>query len=145
MPRLSLLFEAADDVLDAHREALRQRDLDSMLSLWTDDDSISCVLAGGTRVVGHDQLRESFAKLFETQALLMDPLETTIHVLSGTTLIETTEALRVDANATEADMYLHVTYVLLHTHEGWRLLHLHSSEASLSALVLPQKHPQALH
>ena len=32
--------------------------------------------------------------------------------------------------ATEADLYVHTTYVLMQNHEGWRIAHVHSSQAA---------------
>ena len=48
----------------------------------------------------------------------------------GVSIFEATEALRFSATATEADLYVHTTYVLMQNHEGWRIAHVHSSQAA---------------
>ena len=45
-------------------------------------------------------------------------------------IFEATEALRFSENATEASLYVHTTYVLMQNHEGWRIAHVHSSQAA---------------
>ncbi len=47
MPKLAILFHSADDVVEAWRDALSQRDVQSVLDIWLDDDSIICVLPEG--------------------------------------------------------------------------------------------------
>ena len=44
MTKLARLFDNADDVLDAWRDALKQRDVQGALDIWLDDDSITIQL-----------------------------------------------------------------------------------------------------
>ena len=41
MPKLARLFQNADDVVEAWRDALSHRDVQSALDIWLDDDSIT--------------------------------------------------------------------------------------------------------
>jgi len=115
MPRFARLFEAAEDILEAYRDALKRRDADGALKLWLDEDSVSFILPDGQRLHGHEQLRGCLDALVEKNPVWIECL---------------TEALRFSATATEADLYVHTTYVLMQNHEGWRIAHVHSSQAA---------------
>lgn len=146
MPRFARLFEAAEDILESFHEALRQRDLEAALRLWLDEDAVSCILPGGQRIAGHTSLREAFSQLLNKRAIWVDPIEMTTHATLGVSIFEVTEAVRFSANAVEADMYLHTTYILLQNHEGWRIAHMHSSSTTAADITTtPISATQALH
>ncbi len=56
MPKLARLFQNADDVVEAWRDALSHRDVQSALDIWLDDDSITCVLPEGHRLTGERKI-----------------------------------------------------------------------------------------
>ena len=71
MPRFARLFEAAEDILEAYRDALKRRDADGALRLWLDEDSVSFILPDGQRLHGHEQLRGCLDRVpLSTGALL---------------------------------------------------------------------------
>jgi len=146
MPRFARLFDSAEDIVDAFREAMKLRDTDSVLRLWIDEDSVTCVLPDGQRLIGHDHLRQSFAQLLEEQPVLIDAIETNSHTTFGVSIFDVTEALRFGADRVEADLYVHTTYVLMQNHEGWRIAHIHSSPANAAQVAVMAATPgQALH
>ena len=79
MPRFARLFDSAEDIVEAFREALKRRDAEGALRLWLDEDSITCVLPDGQRMIGHEQLRQAFSQLLEEQPVLVDAIETSSH------------------------------------------------------------------
>ena len=52
MPRFARLFDSAEDIVDAFREAMKLRDADGALRLWLDEDSVTCVMPDGQRLIG---------------------------------------------------------------------------------------------
>ena len=130
MPRFARLFEAAEDILEAYRDALKRRDADGALRLWLDEDSVSFILPDGQRLHGHEQLRGCLDALVEKNPVWIECLSQQVHSSLGVSIFEATEALRFSATATEADLYVHTTYVLMQNHEGWRIAHVHSSQAA---------------
>ncbi|CAJ0688552.1 hypothetical protein R11007_01057 [Ralstonia holmesii] len=130
MPRFARLFEAAEDILEAYRDALKRRDADGALKLWLDEDSVSFILPDGQRLNGHEQLRGCLDALVEKNPVWIECLSQQVHSSLGVSIFEATEALRFSATATEADLYVHTTYVLMQNHEGWRIAHVHSSQAA---------------
>lgn len=143
MPRFARLFEAADDVLDAYREAMRRRDPEAALQLWLDEDSVSWVLPGGQRVSGLAALRDAVNRLLSERVIWIEAISTVSHSSLGVSIFEAIEALRFDENATEANLFVHTTYVLLQNREGWRITHVHCSEAPSVETELSST--QALH
>jgi ketosteroid isomerase-like protein len=130
MPRFARLFEAAEDILDEYRLAMKRRDVEGVLRLWLDEDGISAVLPNGQRLDGHSALRDALGRLLAQKVVWIDPIHSVSHHTMGVSVFEATEALRFDECALEAELFVHTTYVLIQNHEGWRIAHLHSSPAS---------------
>ena len=146
MPRFARLFDSAEDIVEAFREALKQRDAEGALRLWLDEDSITCVLPDGQRLIGHEQLRQAFSQLLEEQPVLVDAIETSSHASMAVSIFDVTEALRFGSDRVEADLFVHTTYVLMQNHEGWRLAHVHCSPANAVQVAAVAAAPgQALH
>jgi uncharacterized protein (TIGR02246 family) len=135
MPRFARLFEAAEDILDAYREAMKRGDADSVLRLWLDEDSVSCITPDGQRLMGHEQLRQAFTRLLQQRPLWIEVIDVESHASLGVSIFRVTEALRVNESATEADLFVHTTYILLQNHEGWRIAHIHCSTANQDQLA----------
>lgn len=136
MPRFARLFDAAEDILEAWREALKQRDLEGALKLWLDEEGVSCVLPNGQRLAGHSALREAYSTLLESRPIWVEPLQVVTHATIGASIFEVVEALRfTNQQSVEADLYVHTTYVMMQNHAGWRFVHIHCSPALESEVV----------
>lgn len=135
MPRFSRLFEAAEDTLEAFRDAMKRRDADGVLQLWLDDESVSCILPDGQRVVGLERLRTLFSTLLDSQPVWIETVGVESISTLGVSVFQATEAMRFNLDAIEADLYVHTTYVLMQNHEGWRFSHIHCSPASETQLI----------
>lgn len=146
MPRFARLFDSAEDIVEAFREALKLRDAEGALRLWLDEDSVTCVLPDGQRLIGHESLRQAFQSLLDKQPVLIDAIDTSSHATMGVSIFDVTEALRFDVKHVEADLYVHTTYVLMQNHEGWRLAHVHCSPANATQVAISTATAgQALH
>jgi ketosteroid isomerase-like protein len=58
------LFPTAQDAENAFYEALERADLEAMMAVWAEDEDVVCVHPAGTRLVGHDEVRESWRRIF---------------------------------------------------------------------------------
>ena len=58
MPRRARLFHNVDEVIENWYLALKKGDLEKALSLWFDEDTVTCILPDGVRLNGHSELRE---------------------------------------------------------------------------------------
>src|SRR5216683_3423947 len=63
-PVSSRNFPTAQDAENAFYEALERCDLEGMMAVWAEDEDIVCVHPAGPRLTGHDQIRESWARVF---------------------------------------------------------------------------------
>ena len=130
MSKLARLFHNADDVVDAWREALRNRDIQTALDIWLDDDSITCVLPEGQRLTGHAEIRNGLKRLLSKQPLFLEPIACISHTILGAAIYDTTEAVHLKADQIEAAFFLNITLVLLQDSQGWRIAHLHASHST---------------
>ncbi|MGE5242486.1 MAG: YybH family protein, partial [Bacteroidota bacterium] len=60
------VFPTARDAENAFYEALERCDLDGMMAVWAEDEEIVCVHPGGPRLTGQEQVRESWARIFQS-------------------------------------------------------------------------------
>ena len=99
------------------------------------------------RLSGNDYLfrgvRDAMNRLLSERVIWIEAISTVSHSSLGVSIFEAVEALRFDEKATEANLFVHTTYVLLQNHEGWRIAHVHCSEASSVETELSTT--QALH
>jgi ketosteroid isomerase-like protein len=144
MPNLARLFHNADEVVDAWRDALRQRDIKGALDIWLDDDSITCVLPEGHRLSGHTEIRAGLERLLAKQALFLEPIACISHTILGAAIYDTTEAVHLGPNQIEAAFFLNITLVLLQDSQGWRIAHLHASKSTDETFDAPST-PHGLH
>ena len=137
MSKLARLFHNADDVVDAWREALRNRDIQTALDIWLDDDSITCVLPEGQRLTGHSEIRNGLERLLSKQPLFLEPIACISHTILGAAIYDTTEAVHLKADQIEAAFFLNITLVLLQDSQGWRIAHLHASHSTEDTFEVP--------
>jgi ketosteroid isomerase-like protein len=126
MFRQTRLFHDVDEVLENWYLALRDGDLETALSLWFDEDTITCILPDGVRLTGHRELREGFKDLMG-RSLNLDTITATSHSYLGTTFVDSTEAVRFNDTSVEPKFFIHMTIILVQGAMGWRIAHMHTS------------------
>ena len=137
MPRYARLFQIPEEVIDAWQDALRRSDLEAALSLWFEEDSVSCVLPDGVRLVGHSQLREGLSGILNSRPVLLDTLSSISHNSMGVVFVDSTEAVRLGAEFTEPALYINMTIVLIQGTQGWQIAHLHASQVAKELVQSP--------
>lgn len=126
MSRQARLFHDVEEVIENWYAALLKGDLDFALSLWFDEDTVTCILPDGVRLTGHNQLREGFLNLFK-RPLILDTLTATSHTYMGTTFVDSTEAVSFNDGSIEPNFFIHMTIILVQGAMGWRIAHMHTS------------------
>ena len=124
--RVKQLNGSAVEVETAFYDALNRADLDALMALWADDEEIVCVHPGGTRLIGHVEIRASWSKILEHGGLHIMPsqLHETHNLMSSVhTVIEGTTA------ASGEPAHLLATNVYVKTPRGWRIVLHHVSVA----------------
>ena len=59
------IFATSADAEAAFYEAVDRADIESMMSVWAEDEEIICILPAGPRLIGYSAVREAWRRLFE--------------------------------------------------------------------------------
>lgn len=59
------IFTSPQEVEAAFYEALARGDLETMMTVWSEDEEIVCVHPGGARLAGYALVREGWRRIFE--------------------------------------------------------------------------------
>ena len=120
-------FPTAQDAENAFYEALERADLESMMAVWAEDEEIVCVHPAGPRLAGHEQVRESWRRIFSggggvrihvTQRVAMQAMMVAVHNVQ--------ENPSAPAGKREGAAVV-ATNVYLRTAAGWRMIVHHAS------------------
>jgi ketosteroid isomerase-like protein len=124
---LPTAYPTAQDAENAFYEALERADLEAMMAVWAEDEEIVCVHPGGARLVGHEQVRESWRRIFSggggvrihvTQRVATQAMMVAVHNVQ-----ENAPARGAKREATAVV----ATNVYLRTAAGWRMIVHHAS------------------
>ena len=130
------LMASPDDVEAQFYEALRDGDIDKLMTLWSDDDEIVCVHPGGPRLVGYDAIRNAWEQIFAGDARLKFRLEQAIAI--DTVGLAVQSAIEHVTLADGGTRGLAVaTNVFMRTPTGWRIVCHPASPAPPVASPLP--------
>lgn len=121
-------FPTPQDAENAFYDALERADLDAMMAVWADDEEIVCVHPTGPRLAGHEQVRESWRRIFSGGGGVR------IHV----TQLVATQAMMVAIHSVQENPpspggkrpagAVVATNVYLRTAAGWRMIVHHASQ-----------------
>ena len=128
--KLTAPLASPDDTEQQFYEALQRGDIERLMSVWSDDEEISCVHPGGPRVVGAGAIRAAFESIFAHGAVNARPekvrrlqtLSCAVHSLLEQIQIMTPEGPQT--------AWVVATNVYLKTAQGWRLVSHHASPGS---------------
>jgi uncharacterized protein (TIGR02246 family) len=148
---LKRIFPTPQDAESAFYRALEQNDLTAMMEVWADDEEIVCIHPGAPRLVGYDQVRESWARIFAAGQKLNVRLTNVINIGSGMVAVHSLhENLAAPAERTVGTAV--ATNVYVRSADGWRLVAHHASpaEATQVAATAPAREsppdpPKTLH
>ncbi len=121
---------SAEDVEHAFYDALARSDLDTMMSLWADDEEIFCVHPGAPRLQGHAAIRESYRMIFERGPVHIRPRQ--LHVARNMTCAvhSLVEEVKTPDDPDWQEAHILATNVYLETPQGWRIVSHHASIAA---------------
>jgi hypothetical protein len=130
MPRFARLFEAAADTLNAYYQAVADSSIDTVMSLWIDEEFATCICADGTHLHGLDSIRAGLAKQLAGQPVSIEPLDIRVYDSLGTVVYAIAEAHQ-PADPAGIPRMIFTTYVMVHERGEWRIAHIHASEMPL--------------
>lgn len=140
------IFPTAQDAENAFYEALERAELDLMMAVWADDEEIVCVHPGAPRLVGQDEVRASWEKIFAngqrlrvevTHRVALSGVMFAVHAVHENFTVEKETRQRPPVVATN---------VYVRTAAGWRMIAHHASPAPAQAQAAPREAvPKILH
>ena len=139
------LFPTAQDAEAAFYDAFTKGDLEAMMGVWADDDDIYCVHPQGPRLVGVEQVRESWRQIFASGQQLTFELRSQHHVTGMMMSVHSVyEQIGVVGDPRAAQTMI-ATNVYLRTERGWRMVAHHASPAPVSPDDGPPRSGLMLH
>ena len=60
----AILHQSATHAQETYYQALVDADLDALMAIWVDDDSVLCILPSGERLSGLDAIRDTHEEVF---------------------------------------------------------------------------------
>ena len=128
-PHQTALLATAEEVEAQFYEALREADIEKLMSVWADDEEVVCIPPGGVRMIGVVAVRAAFEAIFGGGALSVHAER--VRCLHGLgcavhSVMERLEFTTADGRRTA---WILATNVYLKTAMGWRMVSHHASPA----------------
>ena len=139
------LFPTAQDAETAFYDAFAKGDLEAMMMVWADDDDIYCVHPQGPRLLGAEQVRESWRQIFAGGERLTFHLASQ-HYLPGMMMaVHSVHENITVAGDPRTQHPIIATNVYLRTGRGWRMVAHHASPAPVRTTEQPSQTTPLLH
>ena len=133
-----VIYATAQDTEAAFYEALEKSDLDTMMSVWADDDDIVCVHPGGVRMIGYDAVRAGWEQIFAGDARLSFRLDDIVLIETvGLAMQSVVEHITLVGDGSPRGSAI-CTNIFLRTPSGWRLVMHHASPAPERIVAEPK-------
>lgn len=143
--RAATIGGTADDIEAAFYQALRQGDIDRLMTCWADEDEVVCVHPGGPRLVGTGAIRAAFESMFANGTIQVE-MHSVRKIESLTSVVHNVVervALHLPDGLKHASVI--ATNVYHRTPQGWRMVAHHASPGTPQELQEGQDGPQVLH
>ena len=128
MPKINRLFANPEATETAFYDAIARADLDTLMTLWADEDEIVCIHPGAPRLVGHAAIRASWEAIFERGGVHIHPAQRHTVSSSMSAVHNIIEEIRRNDGETP-DRHVLATNIYLKTPKGWRIVVHHASVA----------------
>jgi uncharacterized protein (TIGR02246 family) len=138
------IFPTPQDAEAAFYEALERGDLELMMAVWSEDEEILCVHPGGARLVGQDQVRESWRRIFAGGARARVSVSQQVTIAGPMVAVHSVQENFSVPGEQRPLQPVVATNVYLRTAAGWRMIVHHGSPAPGSAEP-PAAPPKLLH
>jgi len=119
-----------DEIEQQFYEALQRGDIERLMSVWSDDEEITCVHPGGPRVVGAGAIRAAFDAMFANGTINARPEKVRRLQTHSCAVHSVLEHIHVMTTEGPQSAWVVATNVYLKTAQGWRLVSHHASPGS---------------
>ena len=139
------IFATAQDAEAAFYEALERADLELMMAVWSEDEEIVCIHPGGARLVGQDQVRDSWRQIFAAGARARLHVAQQVAIAGPMFAVHSVQENVSVPGEKRALQPVVATNVYVRTAAGWRMIMHHGSPAPGAAEPAPPAPPKILH
>jgi ketosteroid isomerase-like protein len=129
-PKAAAPLASPDEIELQFYEALQRGDIERLMSVWSDDEEISCVHPGGPRVVGAGAIRAAFDAMFANGTINARPEKVRRLQTHSCAVHSVLEHIHVMTTEGPQSAWVVATNVYLKTAQGWRLVSHHASPGS---------------
>jgi ketosteroid isomerase-like protein len=124
-------YATSRDAERAFYDAFQRADLDEMMKVWADEDTIICIHPMGARLDGREAVARSWEQLFAGSAPMRFELTEVSCTLNGDLAVHcVTENIDHGAQLGQRSLVL-ATNIYQSTGQGWRILVHHASPGVL--------------
>jgi uncharacterized protein (TIGR02246 family) len=144
-PQTAHLMASPDDAEAQFYDALREGDIDKLMSVWADDDEVVCVHPGGPRIVGPRAIRTAFEAIF-AEGRIQVQLERVrrVHTLDAA-MHSVVERISLVLEQSPRTAFVMATNVYVKTPQGWRIVAHHASPGTDRETPEITEAPSVLH
>jgi ketosteroid isomerase-like protein len=135
---MATIFTTAQDAENAFYEALARGDLDLMMAVWADEEEIVCVHPGAQRLVGQEQVRDSWRKILSGGAGLGVHVTQQVALSGAMVAVHSVQENLTPPGEKKPSGPVVATNVYLRSGAGWRMVAHHASPAPGQAEVAVQ-------
>lgn len=139
------LLASSDDAEAQFYEALQQGNVELMMSIWADEEEVTCILPGGQCITGIEPLRQLCEGLLANGAVQVVPQQVRRYISASCAVHHVLERVEAKTAQGQQTAYVLATNVYIQTPKGWRMITHHASpgNAQEPADLLPP--PTHLH
>ena len=132
--------DSAQDAEVAFYESLRHADLDAMMQVWSQENDIICIHPNGPRLIGQDQVRESWQAIFDNGAVRIRAVQHHCTNTSRLAIHNLIEEITVSTERGAQMILCYATNIYVRDIAGWRLTCHHASPAGDEEMPEPEHH-----
>jgi len=125
------MFTSAQEAEQAFYDALASGDLEAVMRVWADDEEIVCIHPAGMRLVGAEQIRQSWQEVLSQGSLHIE----LVHSFCTHTVMSATrchlERIMIRGQFGMQSAYCNVTNVFHNGPSGWQMVLHHASPTDL--------------
>ncbi|MCK9260495.1 MAG: nuclear transport factor 2 family protein [Azoarcus sp.] len=139
------VFTTPAEAEAAFYDALARADLDTMMSVWSEEEEVVCVHPNGPRIVGLASVRELWRQIFASGARLN--IRTTQAVVSETLVLVVHNVLEevAEAGSEPGGPPIVATNIYSRGAKGWRMVMHHASPTPNLMDIQVQGTPRVVH
>lgn len=121
---------SAASAQDSFYQALADGDLDTLMSLWVNDDAVLCILPSGERLCGPEAIHDALEEIFARGGVRVAYQELQSFETGTVSVHHVIEQFQFgQAHDISQRVFTYATNVFLRTPYGWQLMLHHASQA----------------